>query len=456
MNGTTRGPLTIDCDARSVPPRAGAEPAVPKVDRALEAGIRRVVIIGNGVAGMTVAEALRDASPSIAIDVVSAEPHHFYNRMALGRVVYNRQAMQGMVLLPDSWYAEHRINVWLNTVAVAIRRDERTVQLGTGESLPYDRLVLATGARAAAPSPHYKECSNAFVLRSAAHAQSIRAAVQEARSRRAVVVGGGVLGVEAAEALHHLGLEVTLVHRGPRLMDRQLDAEGAQRLASFLENSGINVLTEARLAHFEIEGGRIKAMQLEDSRRIEGEIFVACAGVEPDISLAREAGLAVGRGVKVDARMATDDPAIFAVGDVAEPPTRGPAGLWPVAVQHGRIAAEAVLDATAAPASAPAAAATAVAAESARVVLQLKSEGIDLRSFGELEPVPEGAEVLTADASAVEWWRLVLQEGRVLAAVYVGPPGTAQALTRVLQGGADLAPCVAALRQRQLDLSAAG
>jgi len=461
-----RGPLTIDCDARSVPPRAEARPAAPKVDRALAGGVKRVVIIGNGVAGMTVAEALRDASPSLDIDVVAGEPHHFYNRMSLGRVVYNRQAMQGMYLLPDSWYAEHRINVWLNTMAVEIDRAGRIVHLGTGETLPYDRLVLATGASASAPSPEYAGCSNAFVLRSAAHAQAIRAAVQQGqqgsparqssgrRLRRAVVIGGGVLGVEAAEALHHLGLEVTLVHRGARLMDRQLDAEGAQRLTAFLENSGIAVLTEARLARFEIDGGRIHAMLLQDGRRVEGELFVACAGVTPDVALARAAGLAVGRGVKVDARMATDDPAIFAVGDVAEPAMPGPAGLWPVAVQHGRVAAEALLEPERAGAPGSAPAASAAAAPPARVVLQLKSDGIDLRSFGDVEAVPEGAEVLTADASAVEWWRLVLKQGQVLAAVYVGPPGTSQALTRALQGGTDLSPCLGALRQRQLDLAA--
>ena len=461
-----RGPLTIDCDARSVPPRQCGVPAAPQVDRALECGIRRVVIIGNGVAGMTVAEAVRDASPSIAIDVVSGEPHHFYNRMALGRVVYNRQGMQGMELLPETWYAENGISVWLNTVAVGINRAERIVRLGTGESLPYDRLVLATGARAVSPSPHYKECRNAFVLRSAAHAQAIRAGVQQmARSRRAVVIGGGVLGVEVTEALRHLGLEVTLVHRGARLMDRQLDAEGAQRLTAFLENSGITVLTEARLAHFEIEAGRIKAMQLEDGRRIEGEIYVACAGVKPNISLAREAGLAVGRGVKVDARMATGDPAIFAVGDVAEPPASGsvgkvgppgPVGLWPVAVQHGRIAAEAMLAAEGAAEPRGQAGQQPMHAETdaAPIVLQLKSEGIDLRSFGDLAHVPEGAEVLCADAAAVEWWRLVVRQGHVLAAVYVGPPGTAQALTRALQAGADLTPCLGGLRQHQLDLAA--
>ena len=188
---------------------------------------------------------------------------------------------------------------------------------------------------------------------------------------------------------------------------------------------------------------------------MEGEIFVACAGVKPNVSLAREAGLAVGRAIKVDERMATDDPAIFAVGDAAEPPTYGPAGLWPVAVLHGRIAAEALLAAPASEGSAPAAqTAQTASAEAARIVLQLKSDGIDLRSFGDIQAVPEGAEVLCGDPADVAWWRLIVREGRIVAAVYVGPPGTSQALTRALQSGADLSACLPALRQRRLVLAA--
>ena len=447
-----RGPLTIDCDARSVPPRASAEPAAPRIDRALASGIERVVIVGNGVAGMTVAETLREDSQTLAIDVVAGEPHHFYNRMALGRVVYNRLAMQGMYLLPEAWYAEHRITVWLNTVATRIDREQRVVYLGTGQTLPYDRLVLATGARARSPSPEFEACSNAFVLRSAAHAQAIRAAAQHAPGRRAVVIGGGVLGVEAAESLHHLGLAVTLVHRGARLMDRQLDAEGAQRLCAYLENTGIGVVTEALTDSFDIDAGRVQAMLLKNGRRIEAELFVACAGVSPDAALARHAGLTVGQGVRVDARMATNDPAVFAVGDVAEPSTPGPTGLWPVAVHQGRIAAHALLEPNIAGHLPQAAAAPGPAAP---VVLQLKSEGIDLRSFGNVEAVPEGAEVLCADAADVAWWRLVLLRGRVVAAVYVGPPGTAQALTHALQTGADLSAFEPALRQHRLEIATA-
>jgi nitrite reductase (NADH) large subunit len=440
----TCGSVVVDRDPRSVPPVATAATAAPRVDHALAAGVQRVLVVGNGVAGMTAAEALRSLSASAEITVVAEESHHFYNRMALGRVVYNRNAMQGMFLVPDAWYAEQRVNVWLNTVAIGIDRQRRQLRLGTGESLPYDRLVLATGARAASPGAGYDGADNAFVLRSAADAQAIRAAAQRISARRAVVIGGGVLGVEAAEALHQLGLQVGLLHRGARLMDRQLDAEGAQRLQGYLENSGVAVVTEARIAGFEGQG-HVDAVLLEDGRRLEADLLVACTGVVPNAELARAAGLAVGRGIRVDADGRTDDEAIYAVGDVAEPATAGPLGLWPVAVEQARRAATAMLQASP----------EVMAGAASRIVLQLKSDGIDLRSYGNVEAVPEGAEVLCADAAAVEWWRLVVLQGQVLAAVYVGPPGTAKALTRVLQSGASVERALPALRQHQLGLAAA-
>jgi len=435
------GPVTIDCDPHSVPPHVPTEPPPPPVDLAPAAGVKRVVIVGNGIAGITVAETLRRDSESLEISVIAEEPHHFYNRMALGRVVSKRHAMEGLFLVPEAWYKQQRITVWLNTVALAIDRQARTLRLGTGEVLPYDRLVLATGARAAPPGPGYGGFDNSFLLRTAADAHAIRAAVQQQGARTALVIGGGVLGVEAAESLHHLGLRVTLLHRGRWLMDRQLDAEGAKRLAGFLNNSGIGTLTEAKVAAFDSDT-RLRGVRLEDGRVLAADVFVACAGVQPNVTLAREAGLALGRGVKVDSGMQTSDEAILAVGDVAEPQQTGagtPAvtGLWPVAVEHGRVAAARIFG-------------QGLRAAEPRIVLQLKSDAIDLRSFGDFENLPEGAELLTADPAGAAWWRLVVRDGQVLGAVVVGPPGTAQALAPLLKAGADVSGSLPALRLHQV------
>jgi NADPH-dependent 2,4-dienoyl-CoA reductase/sulfur reductase-like enzyme/ferredoxin len=425
------GSVTIDCNPHSVPERLPPEPPPPEVDQALAAGVHRVVIVGNGIAGITVAETLRSCSASVEISVVTEESLHFYNRMALGRIIYNRRSMDGLFLVPEAWYANNRVNVWLNTVATRIDREARQLRLGTGESLPYDRLVLATGAAAASPGPGYSGYANSFQLRTAADAQAIRGAAQRLGARTALVIGGGVLGVEAAEALHHLGLQVTLVHRGARLMDRQLDDEGAQCLAGYLSDSGIHVLTSARVAGFDGDT-LLRTMRLEDGRLLDADIFVACAGIVPNAALARAAGLDVGRGIRVDAGMLSSDPAILAVGDAAEPATTGPTGLWPVAVEQGRVAVASLLG-------------QALQAAPPRIVLQLKSEGVDLRSFGDIGLVPEGARVLRADSGATAWWRVVARDEHVLAAVYVGPPGSAKSLTRLLQTGSALQEVLAAL-----------
>ena len=414
------GAVTIDRDPRSVPAPAQAQPAVPKADLAKAAGIRRVVVIGNGVAGITVAESLRHESPSVDITMVGDEPHHFYNRMSIGRVIYNQASMDGMYLLPDGWYKENNITVWLNTFARAIDRAGKTVELGTGERLAYDRLVLATGAKAATPGPGFAGKENGFVLRSAADAQAIRAAIQSVAAKRAIVIGGGVLGIEAAEALTHLGLRVTILQRGRRLMDRQLDAEGAQLLTGYLAQQGIDTITGCRVAGFE-GGARLETVRLEDGCELAADLFLACAGIEPNTSLARGAGLEVGRGIKVDGSLRTADPDIFAVGDVAEVPGL-PGGLWPIAVEQGRAAVAAMLGGPA-------------HVFESRIVLKLKSEGIDLLCFGTLEPVPEGCEVANSGTGETAWWRVIMRGSSVVGAVFVGPPGSSKELGKALQAG---------------------
>lgn len=429
------GPVTIDRDPRSVPAPAPEVPLGPPVDLAQELGIARVLVIGNGVAGITLAETLRSASASVGITLIADEPHHFYNRMAIGRVIYSASSMDGMYLVPDDWYKSNRITVFLNTAAKSIDRSAKLVHLGTGEALPYDRLVLATGARAAQPVPGFTDYSNAFVLRTAGDAQSIRAAIQQRGAKRGAVIGGGVLGIEAAEALANLGLKVSIFQRGRRLMDKQLDVEGAQVLTKYLGNRGIDVVPDCK--HFQIvaDADSLTMLKPDDGGEYAADVYVACAGIVPEMELARAAGLDVGRGIKTNAAMQTSDANIFAVGDVVDA-GEGIGGLWPVAVSHAHRAVASMLGTPASNGQQP-------------VVLQLKSDGIDLRSFGKVDPVPPEAEVFTAKGGET-WWRLVILNGAAVGAVLVGPPGSARSLTRMLQEQADFTPYLDSLRQGKL------
>ncbi len=432
-----KGPVLIDRDPQSQPaPAAAAKPAAAPLDRARKAGLQRVVIVGNGVAGMGVAEALRRASDSVQIDVVGNEAHAFYNRMGIARLVYDAPDMGALQLVPPTWPAQQRVAVWLNTVAARIEREAHRLVLANGQALPYDRLVLATGARSTPPSSEFLQHPNAFVLRSADDARAIRDYVHRRRAQRALVVGGGVLGVEAADALHKLGLKVTLVQRADRLMNAQLDEQGSARLQGYLESIGLQVLTNTSVARYEGQP-QLQAAWLSHGPRVRADVFVAALGIQANTFLAEQAGLKLGEnGVRVDRHMTTSDPHIYAVGDVAE--LKGtPRGLWPIGAAHAATAVEAMLGEPL-PYATP------------RIVLQLKCEGIDLRSQGDIV-AREGDEDFHAREGDEAWWRLIVRSGLLAGGLYVGPPGSSKAFTKLLQQPLDLAPIRAELRAGNLD-----
>jgi nitrite reductase (NADH) large subunit len=434
---TVSGPVLIDRDPRSAP--ALKETSVllpPRVDKALQAGLTHVVVVGNGVAGMGVAEALRRQSASVRITVVGNEPLAFYNRMGIGRLVYDGAGLDGLRLVPDDWPQVHDVQVLRGTVATRVDRAAHRLHLNQGEPLPYDRLVLATGARSAPPDAEFLQRPNAFVLRTAQDAEAIRRYVQRRQAKRALVVGGGVLGVEAADALHKLGLKVTLLQRADRLMNAQLDEPGAAKLAGYLQSIGVQVVTNASISRYE-GAPQWQAAWLSHGPRVRADLFVACLGVHANTFLAEQAGLQLAdNGIRVDAQMRTSDPHIYAVGDVAE--LKGtPRGLWPIGAAHAATAVESMLG-TPVPYAAP------------RIVLQLKCEGIDLRSQGEIV-AREGDEDFHAREGDAAWWRLVVRHGQLVGGLYVGPPGTAKAFTKLLQQPVDLGPLRAELRAGNLD-----
>ena len=434
---TVSGPVLIDRDASSAPqPRVVSIAAAPKADRALPVALKRVVIVGNGVAGMGVAEALRRASASVQIDVVGNEPHAFYNRMGIGRLIYDSAGLEALQLLPEDWPQAQRVTLWRKTVAARIDREGKTLHLASGEALPYDKLVIATGSRSTPPDAEFLARPNAFVLRSADDAQAIRTWVQRRGAKRALVVGGGVLGVEAADALHKLGLKVTLLQRADRLMNAQLDEQGAAKLSGYLESIGIQVVTGSSVLRFE-GSPQLQAAWLAHGPRVRADVFVAALGIQANTFLAETAGLRLAdNGVRVDAQMRTSDPDIYAVGDVAE--LKGtPRGLWPIGAAHAATAVESMLGQP-------------VPYATPRIVLQLKCEGIALCSQGEIA-AREGDEDFHARDGDPAWWRLIVRHGQLVGGLYVGPPGTAKAFTKLLQQPVDLAPLRAELRQGSLE-----
>ncbi|WP_223885384.1 FAD-dependent oxidoreductase [Nocardia colli] len=375
-----------------------------------------VAVIGNGIAGVTAADFLRRNHPDCEIHLVGRESHPLYNRMGISRLVYGRSAMQGLHLLPEQWYDDHQITTWLNTLATSIDLAGRRVFLGTGEALPYDRLILAMGASSALPPIEGLSRPGCFVLREASDAIWIRSYAQQFRCATAVVAGGGLLGLEAAHALHLLGLHVTVLERGDRLLGKQIDARCSQLVLDHFARTGIQVLRHAETESVTGDPA-VRRVVLRDGGEIDCDLFLTATGIRPNIDLARSAGVPVERGVLVDDRMRTRVPDVYAAGDIAE--LGGQVfGLWPIAAEQAQVAAvNALGDDRPLAGAAPA--------------MILKGVGLELFSTGKVEP-EFGDEVIVLDRSE-SYRRLILSHGRVVGATVLGHhPGDLAAAQQAL------------------------
>ncbi|MFG1793136.1 FAD-dependent oxidoreductase [Nocardia sp. NPDC049149] len=361
------------------------------------------VVIGNGIAGVTAADFLRRGHPDCEIHVVGRESSTFYNRMGISRLVYGRSAMQGLQLLPDRWYDDHHIVAWLNTLVTGIDLEARRVFLGTGDALPYDRLILAMGASSALPPIEGLSRPGCFVLREAGDATWIRSYVQRFHCANAVVAGGGLLGLEAAYALSLLGLRVTVLERGERLLSKQIDARCSQLVLEHFLRNRIQVLRNAETVAVTGDPA-VSGVLLRDGRTLDCDLFLTATGIRPNIELAQAAGVPVGRGVLVDDRMSTSIPGVYAAGDVAEHRGQVP-GLWAIAAAQAEIAAENALGGDRS------------LVETMPTTI-LKGAGLELFAIGKVEPEFLD-EVIIIDRPH-SYRRLILSQGRAVGATVLG------------------------------------
>jgi nitrite reductase (NADH) large subunit len=407
------------------------QPGAPQQGQAVnfDRSIVSVVVLGNGIAGVTAADFVRRGHPECEIHVVGSESHVLYNRMGISRLVYGRSAMQGLYLLPEQWYDEHQIVAWLNTVVSRIDPRSKRVFLGTGDTLPYDRLILAMGSNSAVPPVDGFGQPGSFVLRSASDAMLIRAYAQEQGCRDAVVAGGGLLGLEAGHSLHELGLRVTVLERGARLLSKQIDEHCSELVHGHFARIGMQVLYRAESEALTGED-RVRGLALKDGRELRCDVFLAAVGIRPNIELARQAGISVNRGIVVNDRMETSVPGVFAAGDVAEHDGRV-LGLWPIAAKQGEVAALNALGGN-----------ETLTSEVPATIL--KGVGVDLFSIGRFEPRAGDEVVVDEDPSAPSYRKLVISEGRAAGAIVLGNhPELVASATKAVKSRAeirDLAP----------------
>jgi nitrite reductase (NADH) large subunit len=341
------------------------------------------------------------------IVVLGEEPRPAYDRVALTSW-FTAASDDELSLLPSGSYDDPRVTLRTGTVVEAIRPEARTVTLRGGEVLGYDRLVLATGAAPFVPPVPGRDLDGCFTYRTIEDLQAIRAAAAHATA--GVVVGGGLLGLEAANALHQLGLETHVVEMAPRLMPVQVDDAGGATLVRHVERLGLRVHTGA--ATEAITGdGSVAGVRFADGREVEAQVVVFSAGIRPRDALAREAGLEVADrgGVLVDEQCRTSDPRIHAIGECA-----APAGRMYGLVAPGYDMAEVVVDALL---DGPG------AFTGADMSTKLKLLGVDVASFGDaFATTPDALELVYSDAVAGVYKKLVVTEDgtRLLGGILVG------------------------------------
>ncbi len=367
---------------------------------------QRLVLVGNGMAGMRmIDEVLARDRDRFEIEVIGAEPHPNYNRILLSSVLAGEKEINEIVLHSRDWYEKSGINLTTGEAVVTLDPDARTVTAASGRTIAYDKLVLATGSRPIVPPVPGLELPGVCAFRNIADLELMRRASR--RGGRAVVVGGGLLGLEAAFGLRRRGMAVTVLHLMQTLMERQLDEAAGLLLQRDLEKSGVSVLTKAHTEAI-VGGARAEAVQLADGRELAADLVVFAVGVRPNIDLARSAGVEVNRGIIVDDFMATSEPDIFAVGECVEHrgQTFGLVGpLW----EQARVCAAVLIGDMPAPYAAP------------TPHTSLKVTGIDVFSAGVLAARDDGDEEITLrDAGSGQYKKLVARDGRLVGAILYG------------------------------------
>jgi nitrite reductase (NADH) large subunit len=277
----------------------------------------RLVCIGNGMAGMRTLEELLKLAPDLYdITVFGAEPHPNYNRILLSPVLAGEQTLQEIMLNDLDWYAQHGIKLHLGKKITGIDRIKRVVHAEDGTAAEYDRLLLATGSNPILLPIPGMTLPGVLTYRDIADTEGMIAATGQ--YKKAVVIGGGLLGLEAANGLKQRGMDVTVVHLADWLMERQLDRTASGLLQTSLEKKGLQFRLATQTAELMAgESGRVAAVRFKDGSTVAAELVVVAIGIRPNIELAEKAGLYCNRGIVVSDTMQTYDPRIYAVGECA-------------------------------------------------------------------------------------------------------------------------------------------
>jgi nitrite reductase (NADH) large subunit len=384
---------------------------------------QKLVLIGNGMAGVRVLEELLERAPDrYDITVFGAEPHPTYNRIMLSPVLAGEKRFEDIVTHDRAWYAQSGFDLRAGVRIDAIDRGAREVLAADGSRFPFDRLVIATGSHPFVIPVPGRDLPGVITFRDIADVDAMVAAT--GNGKRAVVIGGGLLGLEAANGLLARGMTVTVVHLMATVMERQLDDAAGHLLRRELERRGLAVITEANTECI-FGDSHVAGVRLKDGREIPADLVVMAVGIKPNSDLGKAAGLATNRGLVVDDRMVTSDEAILAVGECVE--HRGQSyGLVAPLYEMAKVVADQL------------AGTTESAYQGSVTSTKLKVTGIDVFSAGAFGADKESEDIVFRDAARGIYKRIILKENRIVGAVLYGDTADGARLFQLLRAGEDV------------------
>jgi len=401
----------------------------------------RLVLVGNGMAGVRVLEELLKLSPeAYDITVFGAEPYPNYNRIMLSPVLAGEKTIDEIILNSREWYESNGITLHTGDPVVEINRVSRKVVAESGLEVPYDRLLLATGSNPFIIPVPGSDLPGVIGFRDIADVDAMIAAAKT--GKKAVVIGGGLLGLEAANGLHLNGMDVTVVHLLDILMERQLDKPAAEMLRQSLEEKGLKFLMEMQTA--EVLGeDHVTGLRFANGEEIEADLVVMAVGIRPAMELAQKAGLYCERGVVVNDTMQTYDPRIYAVGECVQ--HRGQCyGLVAPLFEQAKVAANHL-------------AKLGIARYEGSVTsTKLKVTGIDLFSAGEFNETEGDETLILQDLANGVYKKLVVRDNRIKGAVMYGDTMDGTWYFQLLREGTDISAFRSTILFGQHDLGDAG
>jgi nitrite reductase (NADH) large subunit len=363
-----------------------------------------LVIIGNGMAAARLVDELaKSALGRYAIAVIGDEPRLAYNRVLLSSVLAGEAASEEIELKSAAWWRDRGVTLKYGCLATEIDVGRREIKIANDESVSFSKLVLATGSSPLRLNVPGVDLAGVHTFRDSRDVDRLLSLA--AKKRRVVVIGGGLLGLEAAYGLAKAGAPVTLIHLMDRLMERQLDGPAAALLKSLVERKGIEILLNANTARLHGDS-RVEGIELIDGRMIEADAVIFAAGIRPNVALARDAGVPVNRGIVVDDHLQTGAPDIFAIGECAE--HRGVCyGLVEPAYEQARVLAQHL-------------AGCAACYAGSVVATNLKVSGVNVFSAGDFLAIDGSETIVLNDVRRGTYKKLVIDDDRLTGAVLVG------------------------------------